>query len=532
MIALTYTLELEEPFLATGLEGDPNSKRSLSYVPGSMIRGALVHRYISDRARRELDANDETDRRLFLDSATRFLNAYLAAADGSRTLPTPATWMKLKGSVLGPRTPLYDLALDRSLAEDEQVESPGPRYCRLENGSACLYEPVRRISVHTSRDRKAGRAMPTTGAVFQYDALAPGQKFAGAVLVDRVHDAQRLRDLLAQGDLWLGGSRSAGYGRVAVAGVRVDDRWRETESGLPDLHDRDRLILTCLSPCIVRDGWGNLSADLHAGDLWRRLGVGGSGLTPDLTRTRRSLATLGGFNRTWGLPLCQVQAISAGSVFVYELVGPIAPERLQSLQETGIGEHRADGFGRIAVNWHTSEVLYYAEQARPIHTPTPAPVISGRDASLARQMAERLLRKELDRNLGQRIQELHLSSATLERDVIKNSQLSRLRLVVRSALTDGDLQRVRTFMAQLKKSAEHQYEEARLERGHVRLHDWIMERLESPDTLWQQLARPAKVQIGSVELDVPEAWAIEYTLRPIDGVLAQAAKDRKERGTP
>ena len=45
MPGFTYVLELLEPLLANSLAGDANSAQSLPYVPGSLIRGALINVY-------------------------------------------------------------------------------------------------------------------------------------------------------------------------------------------------------------------------------------------------------------------------------------------------------------------------------------------------------------------------------------------------------------------------------------------------------------------------------------------------------
>jgi CRISPR-associated protein Csx10 len=71
MNGLLYTLTLEEPVLANSLGGEPNSARSLFYIPGGLVRGAAINAYPGDK-----DAADDTFRRLFLDGRTRYLNAY------------------------------------------------------------------------------------------------------------------------------------------------------------------------------------------------------------------------------------------------------------------------------------------------------------------------------------------------------------------------------------------------------------------------------------------------------------------------
>ena len=46
MKAITFSLTTQQPLLATSFQGDPNSDVSYSYIPGSMIRGAVIGRYM------------------------------------------------------------------------------------------------------------------------------------------------------------------------------------------------------------------------------------------------------------------------------------------------------------------------------------------------------------------------------------------------------------------------------------------------------------------------------------------------------
>jgi len=530
MIALSYTLELLEPFLATGLEGDPNTKQSLDYVPGSMLRGAVIYRYLHQTSHSELDPEAPTDSRLFLKETTRYLNAYPLTANGKRSLPTPASWLRLKGKSLTANPQIFDCAVDANQLPDQQLETIGSPFCYLDDRRVYLYRPERRISVHTAREPKAGRATQDKGAVFQYDALAPGQKFGGVILTSLAADAEQLKALLTQGPpLRLGGSRSAGYGLVQSSDVKIVDEWHETDAEISDIDQGEYLILTCLSPCIVRDNFGNLCADLDASQVAECLGIAANSLRPELKQTRRSIATLGGFNRHWGLPLCQTQTIAAGSVFVYTTIEPVSVSRLLALQEVGIGERRNEGFGRLAVNWQKAETVSYQEQEpRPSILRPPAPIIEGPNESLARRMAERLLRQELERNLAECVQRLRLTESNLKRDVPRNSQLSGVRMIVRSALASGDLERVRDFMAEMKKTARDQFMDARLHTGNQRLYEWIMMRLEHPEQIWAEIKPPAQFSFGALTVEVSAAWNTEYTLRLIDGVLAQAAKDKRQ----
>lgn len=71
MKALSYQVRLLEPLLATQLgAGEENSSQSSCFIPGSMLRGALVNLYLKMRkaqGREVVDpAIDPDCRRLFL----------------------------------------------------------------------------------------------------------------------------------------------------------------------------------------------------------------------------------------------------------------------------------------------------------------------------------------------------------------------------------------------------------------------------------------------------------------------------------
>ena len=56
--ALSYQITLEEPALLTSLSGDPNSAVSLSYLPGSVLRGAAVAAWLSAHPNRTVSGWD------------------------------------------------------------------------------------------------------------------------------------------------------------------------------------------------------------------------------------------------------------------------------------------------------------------------------------------------------------------------------------------------------------------------------------------------------------------------------------------
>lgn len=539
MKAIPYQITLLEPLLATRIAGDPNSAVSYPYVPGSMVRGAVVAAFMRDKGLRSLDADDDQARRLFFDSHARYLNAYPADAEGRRALPTPRSLFHVKGE----RSPLYDFAQGVvSEVNDEKAQfiaaaRDSQPFCWIEGDTIYFLSPQRRVNVHTFRDRIKGRATEGSGAVFQYDALEEGQAFRGWVLVDHDADVDLISALLKQVQRF-GGSSNSGYGRVSVeVGDPVDvsrGAWREVPESPEAITVGETFIVTLLSDVLVRNPeTGSYTWNIKP-TLQKALGnvaieyVGSSDV--DEQRSVWRMEEIGGFNRTWGLPSPQAQAIAAGSVFVFQAQQPITKEAIAAVEWQGIGERRAEGFGRLVVGWQQEATLNVAEAPKAAKiTPSIVQIPVGPAQMLATQMAERMLRKELDHKLREAIFRIKMP----EKLAVSNAQLSRMRVIVREALADGDIGRVQQYRDKAieRRSVRDQFDRTRVEGE--RLSHWLKNRLERPEDIWSKIgAQNLSKRIGAnvvITTQGNEALAREYTLRLIDGVLARLAKERREK---
>ena len=518
MIALTFEIHTLEPLLVTRLEGDPNSAVSYPYMPGSAIRGALANRYLPTP---NFDLAGDTDgRRLFFDGSTRYLNGYPLDRLGARTLPAPMSWFYEKGADLQQSgTPIYDFSVE--VADYlKQPKSLGERFCRLDDDEIEFARPRWQINVHTARERIKGRATEEEGAVFRYQAIAEGERFGSVILVSTPEDAEELGKLLKGNDLWLGGSRSGGYGRVRIENVRKVQNWTETKSAPTNLEPGDLLVITLLSDAVLRTPDGAYADRLTLDLLPPPLNIA---VEPKTAFKR--VIPLGGFNRKWGLPLYQSQAIQAGSVFVFDVTGTITAAGLHHLEEQGIGQRRAEGLGRVAVNWHVEEPVLTIRQVEPEPTLPVEVSLRSNSEKLAQGMVERLLRRELDRLLAQRVNSPQCKISKPP----SNAQLSRLRAIALNALPSGNVKRLNDFLSddKLKARAREQYREARIDG--VRLLGWLRERLKEPGAIWRQLSQTdiPLPRIGDVRAELTDGLAREYTIRLVDGVLHRAAKERR-----
>lgn len=538
MNGFTYTLRLIEPVLANSLGGDANSARSLKFVPGAVLRGAVIRIYQDQNRLPALDATAEEVRRLFLDGRTRYLHAYPLGDQERRALPAPLSWYKRKNLDWArenkKRRELFDLS--------KKGGSPGAQLVRVDDliswasGNDLAY-PVKQddlMNVHTQRDADKGRATEEHGAVFRYEAIATGQRMTGVILTESKDDADKLKQLLPVGRTFkLGKSRTAGYGLAKVEVIEdLRNEWREA---LDDkFNSPSRFTLTTLSETIVRDECGQHTLNpLPAlrGLLGNHIIIAMREDAPEQNIFRRA-EIVGGFNRKWGMPLPQVAAISAGSVFVIEANPPVGADKLSDLEKFGLGERRAEGFGRIAVDWCDEQPprLGEATGAGEDTDDRAAVTMSAPERELAKQILLRRWRRELDSRLTVAIQSLLVSGD------IPNSQLSRWRGVAHSALAQAKPQQrlghLTKFLEGEEKKGSRAWEQLRRARVNKqqRLTDWIKEVLTQPDSPWRWMEHPSPPAFGDVQIEktTMTALKIEYSIRLLDGVLARKSKEQAD----
>jgi CRISPR-associated protein Csx10 len=502
MKALTFEIHLLEPLLATRLGGgDSNSAVGFEFIPGSMIRGMVIGRYMQQN---RVDATDAAFRRLFLDGCVRFLNAY-PQTYGWRALPTPLSWHREKDA--GKNEPLHDFAVENPVDDQRQWQRVAEPFSYLwvgEDGSTKvkLMKPDLCINIHTAREDRQ-RVTKGESTVFRYEALAPEQVFCGVVLADQEDDLESLKRWLPQGEVvHLGGSRLAGYGQACLQNVQIQEDWQEYK---PVGEDTDAIIVTLLSDALLRD---------------HQTGAHVATLTPVLGCTYEQafvrVRVVGGFNRKWNLPLPQTQAIQAGSVFVYRAQDDLL-QRLKDLEASGIGERRAEGFGRIAVNWHRAAKIEPVEQS--VSPRLPVILQDSQSTNLAKRMVERMLRQQLDRALVTAVNRLRIQNPP------SNAQLSRMRLVARQALSQDNAEIVIRHLKGMRRAARDQFQRARI--GSDRLDEWLESMAENVQGIWEVLGvnqRQIPI-IGGVKPELTTDLALEYTVRLIDRVLRKAQKE-------
>lgn len=573
MNGLIYLLKLREPVLANSLAGDTNSARSLHYVPGGLVRGALINNYRLDK---NAEASNDEFRRFFLSNETRYLHAYpwygneRDSDENLRALPTPLAWKVPKATAAGSTTRATQV-FNLAQTDSEEHGLTGVKFDLWWRDGNEIRSPeiAVQFNVHTQRDAIRGRAKEDLGAVFRYEALPAGLLVCGIILTANKQDAEEIKKLLRRngGELLLGKARTAGYGRASVEKVEdLGSEWREGRRWVEKKRSRDEegdefeefqppaavqnFRLTFLSEALLRDEHGQLTLDpLPA--LKARLGVENL----SATKVFRAAEIVGGFNRKWGLPLPQVTAIAAGSVFVLKSETPIVWETLCKLEETGVGERRTEGFGRVSIDIDQPETIDWKKSDAKEDTSREAGLLlTGASERMAKLMLRRLLHRELEQKVMAAVRKHPIDTT------IPNSQLSHWRVIIRSARGERDLaqrrKRIFDFLAHEKEKQSRPWrqmqrarvketkdlmlqQERRQDTQDLRLTDWLEKILHDEISLWKMLeckedAAPARKLGEAVKYEVDEALKLEYKLRLIDAMLAARAKknaeEQKQRG--
>jgi CRISPR-associated protein Csx10 len=370
MHQLALRLRLTRPAVMAAIASNPNLVSSEGYISGSSLWGAAASGFIANPVngvKPRLAHADDTFRAWFLRDRLRFLNAYPVDQDtGERLLPAPLSLQSQKGN----ESVVHDLAdssvLGRVMEEHTALEGISG-FVRLEGRTAYVAEPARHLHYHEWRpDRMKGRPTETAGALFLYESLEPEQVFSGRILGVE-EDLVRFRAAVGWTEpetrIRIGRSRTAQYGGDAV--ITFDSDRPEPFPGEvarpvhgevegATLTPRERLVLTLLSPLIVRDLGGRPAARLPLIDLNRALG--GTGLKVEgIERSYTRLIWVGGYASVWNLPRPQCPALAAGSVFVLRLSGVLLqPLPLRQFESHSLGIRTGEGFGRFTVDWHNS----------------------------------------------------------------------------------------------------------------------------------------------------------------------------------
>lgn len=358
---------------------------SLDYVPGRVIWGAL-------------------GARLRATPAARFGNALPSRAGDAWTRVIPATAMSCKAShgfLKDGGHGVFDTLIDRVCAEElepaaltydprcadcgERADTQTGMYAHAAGDAWRTRSVQRRMLTRVAINRALGSAEP--GLLYSPIALSEMSTFT---------DGEETHDEITRfvGSAWnldetartaleaitmLGGRTSSGLGRVRVT-VEPGDEPAGLTARITELNRRvaarwtlfQRSFAPQANPGWSPDGWRVFTVGLQSDailqeDGWRPTMIfsaqqlhEATGLDATLVRAQASSQIVGGWNVRWNRPKSAAVATVAGSVFLFRTAAPepAITEALTRLEQDGIGQRRAEGFGivRCCDEFHTEAI--------------------------------------------------------------------------------------------------------------------------------------------------------------------------------
>lgn len=517
MKAIPYTLKLKEKVLiGDPAEENPNLAGGFDHIPGSVLRGALIE--VLNKTKQPILSKDELYQ-IFFSGNVAFLNAYPSTADQKRSLPIPLAFQTAKddsGKVV------FNLAME--YPQDVQLKNLSCKYCWINfSDSAYItcsgYQPLRTIRLHNMRPPDTNYDSDEA-QLFTYDSLAAGQVFRGWIisedtnLLKRVAEAASPRKVLS---LYIGKSRNAEYGKISLEFDQIVDDWQEVES---EEIDEGNLIVTLLSDCIIRDpATGAFTEDL--------LPVVGK----DHKKAFIQMKIVGGYNRTWNMPIPQSRAIAAGSVFVYDSDSDLY-KKLKKACVIGVGERTLDGFGRIALNYCRQSEYFFSqgivEKEREHSLEKENTSLSQTNAEELRAIAERIYLRRARSKITFLMQQVSCQRMP------SNTQLARLAAVLerQHSLLQEELvhngaqnfNELKAFLDGLTKNTREYYQKARVEGKPFDI--WLRQLIEdpSPFSLILSVTLDAFLDVGFDAARYERMLLVEY----VSAFLDQVRKKRKQ----
>lgn len=330
MQKLTYRITTQSPVLIAESAGDTNMVASADYISGSAVYGCLANRYIQKHFLGNTAHVDETFYRWFLRGGLCFSNGYIVSKNKHGEIipnyPMPLSIQKDKKD----ETEIHDLLF--AVDNFDEPTSSISGFGRLQGNSFYQQSVKKSLNFHHQRDSEKG--VVKEGMIFNYESIGAGQTFEGSIYGSE-EDLHKFISIFGNEDaIHLGRSRNAQYGMARLK--IVSEKPEEIQNAA---NHSGEVSLTLLSNTVIYNENGFSTTDIL--ELQKALGDG--------IAIKKSFIKTGdteGFVSIWRLRRPSERCFLAGSCFLLE-VNESAVNRLKELQEEGLGERRAEGFGRL-----------------------------------------------------------------------------------------------------------------------------------------------------------------------------------------
>lgn len=363
---LQLHIDVQEPLKINDILRTSDSTYALTYIPGYVLRGALIHAYIKDRG---LKAEHVPTEEIFNEEKIQFWNGYLTINE-KRSLPFPHHLFETKESskdIEIKERRVYNALDEKSISKirDQSPVKVNYDVMTVKDGKLYGAKVKRNSALHLSLKEKSDSKL------YRYESISPNQKFTAVVTFKGENDFTNWLENKQFLTLWLGGARNSGYGRSHVT---ISKTKRLPETLTTSFHERSEdLYVIATSDWILHDHQGKLTTSLDEMWLGEQLGV-------KLTLKSQIISTniSGGYVFPWRAYQPMIDTVGAGSIFHYKIIsGKLDKQKIVKIMHEGLGQRRNEGFGRFIIlsEWPFHKLSAYDG----VYTPTERQTRKHRD---------------------------------------------------------------------------------------------------------------------------------------------------------
>jgi CRISPR-associated protein Csx10 len=380
MRKIKIELSLQSPVCITKHRGVANVIQTQSFIPGSVLRGAMAAEYIKMGYETEIEF-----RSLFNEKKAWFGDLY---KNDSKPVPFSAITCKYYPGLknhdqIQPQHGVVDTVIPRIRYEHLGQElSDSVKCCQNENckdkeipmmSFGGFYQTKelfqlksiqidKSIQAHTQIFKELLTAKEQN--LFSIEQINPGQTFSGVITLEDTTDSSLLEDFIANSaTLVLGRDKTRGMGKVNIyqtdeieppAITYIQNKINQFNKKLFATSTSSRwFVLTLSSRTILLNTYLMYKPVIDTKDLTASVPEGEEFWNScRLVRAWNRMEPIEGWNSMVGFPKAQEAGISAGSVFVFQTDRALGNDEfkyLQLLSSNGVGLRREEGFGACTI---------------------------------------------------------------------------------------------------------------------------------------------------------------------------------------
>ncbi|HOQ17576.1 MAG TPA: RAMP superfamily CRISPR-associated protein [Defluviitaleaceae bacterium] len=328
---IQFDIQALEPLKLGKFERDSNNEYSYSYIPGSVVKGAVAWGLVEEKGFVPKE---------ILNGSSIFYNAY-PLLDGNPAIPMMQGYMGDKQEI---RSNKDNVRVVHSFNRKIENSIPLNNYEFVvkdaENEKLLLgYNPGKIENLHINKKDALNDSSKLK--MFRYEAIRKGECFRAYIRVPEEHYDDIVK-ILSKDYIYFGGSRGSGYGKCRVTGIKEVSAVCLYES---DLDIKEDLYIYFLSDAILYYD-GKVNTYIPENELKEMLGIEGK---CEYVESYSGLGVAASYNTLYRTNTVCYTAVLKGSVIKYRVEGKINPDRIKKLASEGVGLRREDGYGQIAV---------------------------------------------------------------------------------------------------------------------------------------------------------------------------------------